>query len=153
MSESLLQERMAIYVRLIDNSHKVESGCRIWDGQRNNRDYGKFYFQGTNSLAHRAMYFAYYGSLPEGLYVCHACDTPGCIEPAHLFVGTARDNSDDMIRKGRGREGRIALEVVRAMRQEFDAGGVRVADLARKYGMTRKPAHFIVHRQSYRNVE
>ena len=51
--------------------------------------------------AHRLMWEMTFGPIHAGLFVCHSCDTPGCVNPRHLFVGTALDNTHDMVRKGR----------------------------------------------------
>lgn len=53
--------------------------------------------------AHRAVYLALVGEIPIGMIVCHSCDTPHCVNPNHLFIGTYEDNAKDMAAKGRGR--------------------------------------------------
>lgn len=65
--------------------------------------YGRFYSSAARRsvVAHRWMYVYVYGQFDETLDVCHSCDNPSCVNPLHLFIGTARDNIEDCIRKGR----------------------------------------------------
>lgn len=63
--------------------------------------YGKVGFYGKVINAHRLSWILTNGDVPSGLIVCHKCDNRKCINPDHLFIGTYRDNTQDMIRKGR----------------------------------------------------
>jgi len=77
-------------------------GCRIWYGSSVPRGYGVISVNGTQSYTHRAAWLDANGPIPDGMFVLHKCDTPACIHVAHLFLGTAKDNSLDMVKKGRG---------------------------------------------------
>lgn len=82
------------------------TGCRVWIGPgRDKHGYGRIQIQGRKSptLVHRLSYELACGPIPEGMKVCHRCDTPGCTTPEHLFVGTQGDNLRDMFAKGRGK--------------------------------------------------
>jgi hypothetical protein len=86
---------------------KVENGCWLWQGAVVN-GYGRIKltnFLGSNKAkslgAHRVSYLVFKGDIADGLYVCHTCDIPTCINPEHLFLGTHSDNMRDMVAKGR----------------------------------------------------
>lgn len=82
------------------------SGCWIWQGgRRGNMGYGAITDRGKPMSAHRAAWIMYNGQIPDGLLVCHKCDNPRCVNPAHLFLGTHQDNMDDRTAKNRQSQG------------------------------------------------
>src|SRR5687767_9041671 len=91
--------------RLMKSVERHDSGCWIWTGARINSGYGRIVVNGKQTSTHRYSYTLYNGPIPEGLCVCHTCDTPACVNPAHLFVGTFRDNKLDSVHKGRHAKG------------------------------------------------
>lgn len=81
----------------------VSCGCWIWIGETNRQGYGQFKLEGRTRRANRISYVFYTGPIPGSLLVCHKCDTPGCVNPDHLFLGTQKENIQDCINKGRPR--------------------------------------------------
>lgn len=86
------------------------SGCWLWIAATQpppSLPYGRFRVggrKGRDLYAHRLSYEIFMGKIPSGLFVLHKCDTPQCVNPSHLFLGTKQDNSDDKMRKGRDRK-------------------------------------------------
>ena len=85
----------------VDIKHPDE--CWIWKagkGSKGENDYG-YFSKGKETFAHRVSYILTYGPIPQGLYVLHNCDTPSCVNPYHLRLGTHIDNVRDMIDRDR----------------------------------------------------
>lgn len=109
--------RESIEVRLWGRVEVTDRGCWEFTGPRSPRNhngiggYGAINFRGRGTATHRAAFMLAFGvTLPPcgakvrkgDLLVCHTCDNPPCVNPDHLFIGTHKDNRDDMIEKGRG---------------------------------------------------
>lgn len=76
-------------------------GCWLWTGALNNMGYGMLMVNGKRVLAHRASYEVNVGPIPEGLFALHECDTPSCVNPNHITLGTQTDNMRQASQRGR----------------------------------------------------
>src|SRR5262245_25348089 len=80
---------------------RLDTPCWRWKGPVTAEVYGSAPSWRGERYAHRLAYLAFVGKIPNGLDVCHKCDTPLCVNPNHLFLGTAKDNVQDSLKKGR----------------------------------------------------
>ena len=85
---------------------KKTKTCWLWLGYTSKSGYGRFSIKGNQFYAHRIAYEIFIDKIPTGFQVCHKCDIPNCVNPEHLFLGTQRDNMEDMKTKGRSTKGR-----------------------------------------------
>jgi hypothetical protein len=135
----------------------TESGCWIWTAATSNKGYG---VMGVGSsrvmLAHRIAWTLYNGEIPAGLRVLHKCDTPACVNPSHLFLGTQRDNVHDMQRKGRspyrgGEDRGLAKLSDRDAQEILEAVGTH-REIAARYGVDHSQVTRIKGRKAWRHV-
>lgn len=96
----------------------AESGCWEWTKGKTGLGrptiyYGKREGKDLQQYAHRVSYELHVGDVPDGLFVCHHCDNPSCVNPDHLFLGTAMDNRRDMVSKGRDPRGEAHSDAIK----------------------------------------
>ena len=120
-----------------------ESGCWVWMKAVQPNGYGVLGISQRRHYAHRVAYELYVGEIPKGMNVLHRCDVPQCCNPAHLFLGTQKDNVRDAVSKGRMKvgaagpsnfTGKLPYEAVVAIRKLGDEG-MRQVDIAAMYGI------------------
>lgn len=97
----MVSRRAPIADRLAGRSEQV-GACLIYTyGTSTRAGHVQVFYDGRRHFVHRVAYRLAYGPFPDGFSVLHSCDTPRCIEPAHLRLGTIADNNADMVRRGR----------------------------------------------------
>jgi hypothetical protein len=129
-------------------------GCWLWGGGRGGNGYGilrRAEKSGFSPQAHRLSWIFANGAIPQGKYVLHTCDTPLCVNPSHLFLGSQRDNALDMVKKGRGRHKtayKLSVAKVKQIRHLY-AKGTRQMDLATRFNVSQPMISLVVRRQEY----
>lgn len=157
-------------------------GCWPWMGPRRKSGYGYTTDYWKKIYVHRLAYELTFGPIPPGMNVCHRCDNPPCGNPAHLWLGTTRDNALDMVRKGRAskkgagphaakgervRTAKLTEGDVRAIRAAYEPAPpgypvgarwhkqerVTMEQLATRYGVTKSAIYAIVNRRTWKHVD
>ena len=149
--------------RFAEKCKPVESGCVEWTGGTTG-GYGAFSVGprrgGRMHLAHRWLFEQTYGKQPASIDVCHKCDNPKCVNIAHLFAGTRKQNMEDAVRKGRTSHvartkgethpmavlTRESVAEVKALRE----AGKTLADIAYRFSISIAQVHRIVHNKSWK---
>jgi len=138
---------------------KVKQGrndeCWQWRGANNGSGYGQFWLNGCMRMATRVAYRIHYHKDPGAFEVCHSCDTPGCVNPHHLWLGTITDNIHDCHAKGRNNQPR-GEQCVRRKLSKQDVCDIRASNeshriLAQRHGVHVKHIGRIKRNESWRD--
>ena len=148
LSNTIKGGNTMINLELIERFHEKweldkESGCWVWTASTAGKGYGQIKIPGQrrNIYAHQLSYIIHYGEIPSGMMVCHTCDNPRCVKPSHLFLGTAKDNLQDMKLKGRHLNGaknaksKLTDEQVRAIHM-LSREGLSQGKLGKTFGVS-----------------
>jgi hypothetical protein len=144
--------------RNIRKGHPDE--CWEWIGTISDTGYGKIHRGGKyggDDYAHRYSYQLAYGEFDKSLFVCHKCDNPPCVNPAHLFLGTHEDNMRDAVSKGRSVHHdkqwacKLTPESVREIRR-LAAEGVPRGEIALRFGVSVPTVIDAIRRRTWRRV-
>ena len=141
---------------------RTEYGCWLWQSTTNSTGYGRFVQNGKYLRAHRVVWEMCYGPIPDGFVVMHRCDTPSCVKPEHLKLGSQAENMADMAAKGRGRNAgfqgsacgnsKLTEGAVRDIRAKYRKGAVGYGHFAKQYGVTRSAIYRVVKRLSWAHL-
>lgn len=124
---------------------KLDNECWEWKGAKVRGGYGNIgTIEKKNARSHQLSWEIHNGEIPDGMCVCHICDNPICVNPNHLFLGTLRDNAQDMIKKGRRHDtggennghAKLTWRKVRAIRKRYIPYKITQQKLAKEYGVT-----------------
>ena len=147
--------------------------CWLWEASTFPTGYGQFWVKEYNRLlgAHRVAYTLANGPIPDELLVCHTCDNPPCVNPAHLFLSDSKGNTQDMIAKGRQNNTRsrhnnyargeshyrakLTRLEVQTIRQHYQKGqrGYGICALAKQYNVYPNTIYSIVHNLTWKEVK
>lgn len=136
--------------------------CWVWTAATTHWGYGKLRANKQWHAAHRRSYEMQNGPIPAGFLVLHRCDTPACVRPSHLRIGTARDNTQDMRSKGRAADigapgmsnshAKLTDERVIAIRERFEAGE-SVGALAAEHCVHRATVSAIINGRRWKHLD
>jgi len=136
------------------------TGCWNWIAYKNPKGYGQIATSTSKAiLAHRVSYELFKGSFPNNLCVLHVCDNPNCVNPDHLFLGTRKDNAEDMISKNRqpnlkgehSGHSKLTETDIMFIRNYPRYKGYQ-KDLARKFNISHQHVSAIINRKTWTHI-
>lgn len=148
-------EFCSLKCKILENIQKKESGCWLYK-KSTSGPYGKVRWERKWFSAHRASYEQFIGEIPKDKWVCHKCDTPKCINPDHLFIGSPSDNRIDALKKRRvpvGEKSHLArftdiqIEEMRALKNE----GFTYLRISRIFNCTFSQIQYVIKNKIRRN--
>ncbi|MDX1532835.1 MAG: HNH endonuclease signature motif containing protein [Nitrosopumilaceae archaeon] len=160
LSKNELKEHM---LKRIRKHIRTKDSCWIWIGAKDKNGYGLMPSglkgdQFPERRVHRIIWHLFNSPIEKGKVVCHKCDNPSCVNPEHLFIGLPKDNTEDMLKKGRGIKGetspssKFKEKDIKEMRKKFNQG-VRPLNIMKEFNISRQHLHSIVTFKSWQHVK
>ena len=125
------------------------TGCWEWTGSRGQDGRARVMIDGKMTHPARVFWELCNSPIPDGMLVCHKCDNKGCVNPEHLFLGSHRDNTLDMVRKHRHGNQKLTAEQATAIRNDARSASV----IAKEFGLSRFTVYGIKNGWSWRHIE
>jgi HNH endonuclease len=143
------ERHLAVFWANVDKT--APGGCWLWRGCLDSWERGVMTWNYKRVFAHRLSWELAYGPPLKGLFICHTCDIRACVNPLHLFLGTASDNNWDRARKFRTGKIKLTPSWVREIRKLF--GAIPQKDIAKRYGVSDGVISGIKVGRTYTHVE
>lgn len=175
---NLSEKDFARFWKKVDKKGADE--CWTWLAYKDAQGYGHFGAGGQVFSSHRVSYAITNGQIPHnrthhGICVCHRCDNPSCVNPAHLFLGTMKENMRDRDSKGRGNQpkgarngaytkpermprgeahgcSKLTSSQVAEIRALFTTGRITRKEIAVQFGVDRSTINRIINRKIWKHI-
>jgi hypothetical protein len=137
-----------------------KNGCWLWNGYVKKDGYAYSKYRGIQKKAHAFSYQTFKGVIPKGMFVCHTCDVRHCINPKHLWIGTAKDNSIDCVKKGRDNPpqgekngtSKLKDKDILNIRKEFK-NGMQQKEIAKQHNISKTNVCVICNKKTWKHIK
>lgn len=134
--------------RFLKKVNVVENGCHEWTSTIHRDGYGRVHYEGAQRIAHRVAYMLFIGEIPNGMFVCHHCDNRKCVNPDHLYAGTAKQNMRDKVARFKGLWGRMKFTTEQIEKcKNLYLSGISQEKIAKQLGMDQTSASRFIRGQ------
>lgn len=158
----ILISALVLRNKMIGKKIKKTATCWLYTGAVTKNGYVNLTVNKKQILGHRYFYLKFVGKIPKGMCVCHKCDIRNCLNPEHLFLGTQKDNVQDMIKKGRqvvfGLKGeknansKLSEKQVLEIRKLWENNCHCSSKLARQFNVNRVTIIRIITRDNWKHI-
>lgn len=133
---------------ILDNILATEGGCWEWPHGHRSGGYAEVCIAGKKRRLHRVSYEEFIGLIPKGKSVCHHCDNPRCVNPEHLYAGTATENSHDVLERGKPGRSILTKKDVLEIKELYQSG-VDIKDICERFDVVKWTINNIIRNRTW----